>query len=87
MLYLLNSISSMQHNTYSRDASVIGQHETGDAVRCAHVGRLPRKCHLDRSWSPRYKLRQFPLTDSLQTLVDLSRINLSLQPRKILLKT
>lgn len=29
------------------DAGVVGQHETGDAVRRGDVGRLPRERHLD----------------------------------------
>lgn len=57
---------------------MIGEHEPAHAMCGLNVWGLPRQRNLDRRWTPGNKLRQLPLSDSLQTLVHLRRVHFAL---------
>jgi hypothetical protein len=57
---------------------VIGEHQTTHLVGSLHVGTLLAEGHLDGGGSPFDEIGKFPLTNSLQRFVNLTRIHLSL---------
>ena len=65
-------------NKYRRNASVISQHETIDAMSRLEIGRLLGQKTLYGRRAPRYELTQFSLANSQQTLVHLRRVDLAL---------
>jgi len=65
-------------STYSMNAGVVGHHKTSDTVMCLDVRRLLRQGDLDRSGAPRNELGHLSLPDTLQTLVDLRGVDLTL---------
>ena len=58
------------------NARVIGKHQTTDAVTCLDIRRFLGQRHLNAGRTPFDKVRQFALTDALQTLVHLGWIDL-----------
>lgn len=50
---------------------MIGHHEAADAVSRRQVRGLARERYLDASRTPRDKISQLPLSDSLEAFVDL----------------
>mmetsp|Transcript_66162 Transcript_66162/g.197688 ORF Transcript_66162/g.197688 Transcript_66162/m.197688 type:complete len:265 (-) Transcript_66162:408-1202(-) len=60
------------------DGRVVGEHQARDAVRRLHVRRLAREGDLDRRRPPRDERAELSLTDALQRLVHLRRVDFSL---------
>ena len=66
---------------YRRDAGVVGQHQSWHPVRRRNVRGFTGQGHLDGCGTPRDERRQFALPNSLQTFVDLRRIDFTLPER------
>lgn len=58
---------------------MIGQHQPRHSVCSLNVWRLSAQSHLNAGWSPWYELSQLPLPDSLQALVHLCGVHLTLE--------
>lgn len=64
--------------THRSHAGVIRHHETRHTVRALQIRTRLRQSHLDARRTPRHELMQILLSDALQALVDLHRIDQSL---------
>ena len=56
------------------DRCVISKHETADTMSCLQIRAATRKSDLNGGRPPGNKLSEIPLTDALQTLMNLNEI-------------
>jgi len=59
----------MVAQAYCRNAGMVGQHKTADAMCRLDVRRFARQSHLNAGRTPRDELCQLAFTDPLQALV------------------
>ena len=60
------------------DASIVREHQSRNLVLGLDVRALLGKCNLDAGWSPVDEVGELLLSDPLEGLVDLGRVNLAL---------
>ena len=57
--------------THRRDACMIGQHQTANAMIGGNIRRLSSQSYLYGCRAPRYKIRKLPFAYSQERLVNL----------------